>query len=343
MKAQYKILILLMALLMFSASCKRNPYKVSLSGIAADVEITRLEKELFSIQPEEIIDRLPLLKEKHDTILQLFSYAVNTGSIDDPLYGEYLTAFCTDRQNNDVYGIAMEVFPDIGPVEKEIETAFRHYRYYFPDRKVPKVFTCITGFNASIITMSGVPVLGISLDKYLGPDCSYYPGLGIYNYMTVRMTPDHVVPDCLYGWAASVWDYSDMKYPADNVLAQMIHEGKLRYFTRCMLPDLPEELIFGFTPEQMKFCRNNEDLMWQYLIENELIFKTDQFTIRKLTGEAPFTSYFSNESPGRAAVWLGFRIIESYMSGNRKDGALGSLMDDVNIQEILEKAKYDPK
>ena len=76
-----------MALLMFSASCKRNPYKVSLSGIVADVEITRLEKELFSIQPEEIIDRLPLLKEKHDTILQLFSYAVNTGSIDDPLYG----------------------------------------------------------------------------------------------------------------------------------------------------------------------------------------------------------------------------------------------------------------
>jgi len=83
--------------------------------------------------------------------------------------------------------------------------------------------------------------------------------------------------------------------------------------------------------------------MWQYLIENDLIFKTDQFTIRKLIGEAPFTSYFSNESPGRAAVWLGFRIIESYMSGNRKENDLGSLMDNVNIQEILEKAKYDPK
>ena len=72
-------------------------------------------------------------------------------------------------------------------------------------------------------------------------------------------------------------------------------------------------LIFGFTTDQMKFCRNNESQMWQYLIENNLLFSTDQFIIRKLTGEAPFTQYFSNESPGRAAVWLGFRIVESYM------------------------------
>jgi len=343
MKAMFKILILLTTLLTLSVSCKRDPYKISLKGISADVRITRLEKELFSIQPDEIIDRLPGIIEKHDTLLQLFSYAVNTGSIDDPSYGGYLTEFCTDRQNNEVYATVMEVFPDTDPVQKELNNAFRHYRYYFPGWRIPEIFTCITGFNASIITMSGVPVIGISLDKYLGADCSYYPGLGIYNYMAARMTPYNVVPDCLYGWAASVWDYNEMSYPADNVLAQMIHEGKLRYFTRCMLPELPEELVFGFTPEQMKFCRNNEDLMWQYLIENDLIFKTDQFTIRKLIGEAPFTSYFSNESPGRAAVWLGFRIIESYMSGNRKENDLGSLMDNVNIQEILEKAKYDPK
>ena len=60
---------------------------------------------------------------------------------------------------------------------------------------------------------------------------------------------------------------------------------------------LTDELIFGFTADQMKFCRNNESQMWQYLIEHDLLFNTEQFTIRKLTGEAPFTSYFTNESP----------------------------------------------
>ena len=43
------------------------------------------------------------------------------------------------------------------------------------EEKFPEIFTCITGFNNSIIT--GDSVLGISLDRYLGADCEYYPGL----------------------------------------------------------------------------------------------------------------------------------------------------------------------
>ena len=78
-------------------------------------------------------------------------------------------------------------------------------------------------------------------------------------------------------------------------------------------------VIFGFNPDQMNFCTNNESRMWMYLIENDLIFKTDQFTITKLTGEAPFTSYFTNESPGKAAVWIGFSIVESYMMKNQDE------------------------
>ena len=156
------------------------------------------------------------------------------------------------------------------------------------------------------------------------------------------MNSFNIVPDCMYGWAASEWDFSTVKYQADNVLTEIIHNGKLKYFEKCMLPDSPDELIFGFTSDQMKFCRNNEDQMWQYLIENDLLFKTDQFTIRKLTGEAPFTSFFSNESPGRAAVWLGFRIVESFMMKN-PGVKLEDLMNNTDVQDLLEKAKYRPQ
>jgi len=109
-----------------------------------------------------------------------------------------------------------------------------------------------------------------------------------------------------------------------------------------MMPDLPEEIIFGFTADQMQFCRNNEAQMWHYLVTNDLLFKTDHLTIRKLTGEAPFTSYFTNESPGKAAVWTGFRIIESYMQKN-KGIALEGLLNNSNVQLILDEARYNPK
>jgi hypothetical protein len=81
--------------------------------------------------------------------------------------------------------------------------------------------------------------------------------------------------------------------------------------------------------------------MWTYLVEHDLLFTSDQFTIRKFTGEAPFTSYYTNESPGRAAVWLGFRIVESYMMKNPAV-KLSELMNDADFQGILEKAKYSP-
>jgi hypothetical protein len=205
---------------------------------------------------------------------------------------------------------------------------------------VPGVFTCISGFNNSIIT--GDSILGISLDRYLGADCEYYPRLEIYKYIAARMTHENIVPDCIYGWGASEWDMATLKYAADNVMTEIIHYGKLKYFEKCMLPETSDEILFGFTPDQMKFCINNEGQMWQYLIGNDLLFSSDQFIIRKLTGEAPFTTYFTNESPGRAAVWLGFRIIESYMLKN-KGVSIEEMMNDTDIQSILGKAKYSPE
>jgi hypothetical protein len=92
----------------------------------------------------------------------------------------------------------------------------------------------------------------------------------------------------------------------------------------------------------MKFCRDNESQMWQYLVEHNLLFNTEQFTIRKLTGEAPFTGYFGKESPGRAAVWLGFRIVESYMIKN-PSAKMEDMIKNTDIQGILEKAKYSPQ
>lgn len=329
---------LILSLLQLS-SCKRNHYKVNTSSEKVDITIKRLEKDLFSLNPEEIAASVPALREKYSDFLQLFSYVIKTGDINDPSFGDMLVRFCTDRQNNEAYQYTMKVFPDVSGMEKELEDAFSHYLHYFPGRTVPGVYTCITGFNYSIITAD--KALGISLDRFLGADCEYYPQLGIYSYISSRMTPENVVPDCMYGWADSEWIYDSTGYEADNVLARIMHTGKLKYFEKCMLPETPDEIIFGFTPEQMNFCRNNELQMWEYLIEHDLLFSTDRFVIQKLTGEAPFTTYFTNESPGRAAVWIGFRIIESYMMKN-PGVKMEDLMKETNLHGLMEKARYAP-
>lgn len=323
-----------------ATSCRKNHYKVNTSSIKVKIEVNRLEKDLFTLNPDEVIPKLPELKSKYGGFLRLFSLVINTGDINDESFGDFLLRFCSDKQNNEVYSLTMKRFPDVRSIEDGLQDAFRHYLYYFPEKKVPAVFTCITGFNNSIIT--GDSVLGIGLDRYLGADCSYYPRLNIYKYIAARMTVENIVPDCMYGWAASEWDFSSLRYPADNVLTEIIHDGKLKYFEKCMLPGTSDEIIFGFTPDQMKFCRNNEGEMWLYLVEKNLLFSTDQFVIRKLIEEAPFTGYFSKESPGRAAVWLGFRIVESYMMKN-PGAKIEEMINNTDLQGILEKARYSPR
>jgi hypothetical protein len=340
MKIRFASVLLISLISLVFTSCKKNHYKVNTSSINVNIEVRRLEKDLFESDPDEIDELIPVLKKKYNGFLQLFSYVINTGNITESSFSDFLIRFCTDKQNNDVFALTMKLYPDVDKIEVDLREAFRHYLYYFPDRYVPDIFTCITGFNNSIII--GDSVLGIGLDRYLGADCKYYPRLEIYNYMSDRMTPENIVSDCIYAWGSTEWDFSILKYNTDNVLTEMIHNGKLRYFEKCMLPELNDGLIFGFTADQMKFCRNNEGQMWQNLVEHDLLFSSDKFIIRKLIGEAPYTSYFTSESPGRSAIWLGFRIVESYMMNN-PGVKINELMDNTNIQDILEKAKYSPQ
>jgi uncharacterized protein YjaZ len=59
-----------------------------------------------------------------------------------------------------------------------------------------------------------------------------------------------------------------------------------------------------------------------------------------MTEEAPFTIRFSQEAPGKAAIWIGYRIVEKYMRRNRNI-TLPQLMHNHNAQEILGAAQYN--
>ena len=81
--------------------------------------------------------------------------------------------------------------------------------------------------------------------------------------------------------------------------------------------------------------------MWTYLVEEKLLFSTDQMTIRKLTEDAPNTQYFTAESPGRAAVWQGLQIMRDFVDRN-PHLSLSELMSQRDYQEVLRRSKYNP-
>jgi hypothetical protein len=162
--------------------------------------------------------------------------------------------------------------------------------------------------------------------------------MGLPRYQRINMFSDKIPSDVLYAFASIEVPYNDS---TDNLLNNIIHQGKLMYFVDALLPDEPDSLKIGFTIDQMKWCVNNERRMWEYLIENKLLFSSDPMVIQKITGPSPFTYYFTGESPGRTGVWIGWQIIREYAKRN-KDLSLAEIMDETDYQKILRKSRYNP-
>ena len=92
----------------------------------------------------------------------------------------------------------------------------------------------------------------------------------------------------------------------------------------------------------MQWALKNEGNIWAFLIEQQLLFSADPQGITKLMTDAPFTSGFANNSPGRLGAFTGWQIVRDYMK--EADGiTLRQLMEDTDAQKILKVSKYKPR
>lgn len=328
----------LVIVLAFTVACtKQDKFDIDTTEIEVEVNIKRLDQEIFEIDPGLVNKELPGLLDTYGEFFELYSQRIILlGSPYQKDFSEKLTGFITDYTMNKVYTKVMEVFPDITTLEASLEKAFKRYKYYFPDKKIPAVYTYVGGFNQSIVLSDSI--LGVGTDKFLGKDCVFYDRLRIANYLQKNMNPENIPTDALKAWASSEFVYNDS---IDNLVNNMIYQGKLQYFLDAIFPDVSDSLKIGFTGNDIRWCVQNEKQMWDYLIEKKLLFTTDYMAINQHINPAPFTPGFPRESPGRASVWLGWQIVRKYM--NRKsDVSLKELMLDDDYQKILSESRYEP-
>jgi hypothetical protein len=176
------------------------------------------------------------------------------------------------------------------------------------------------------------------MDKFLGSDEEIYMYLGFSKYLVQNMRKERIICEVAGALAADEFPLENNRY---TLIEKMIYEGKILYFKQQLCPFMSENDLFGFNTDNMKFCKNNERQMWLYLIENKLLYSDNYTIITKFTEDAPFTYDFSRESPGKAANWLGFRIVEQYV--NNTGTSLDNLMNEKSYERILRESKYNPQ
>lgn len=337
LKKTFVVLSFLFFLSIIMVSCGDKTGGSENSNVSVD--FVQFEKELFVLDiyhPEVVIDDLLI---KYPEFMALFANRIiNIGDTVKPLFTINLNAYVTDKVVNSLYARSLEVFSDFGEHKQLLLTGLGNYKYHFPEKELPDVYTYISGLNQSVVT--GEKILGISIDKYLGSEELLYNKVypPIPQYLKRTMEPDYVAIDALRGWVASDISYTPVK---NDFLSRVLHEARIIYITKQIIPDVNDTLLWGFSTAQLQFCVESESEMWKYLIEEKILFSTDNMRINKFIEPGPFTKDFTVESPARAGVWLGFKIIEAYMERNN-DVSLSELAEVTDFQYLLNESRYNP-
>lgn len=111
-----------------------------------EVKITRLEDDFFGAKSTK--DFLYLLDQHHEfaeTYLEQSQYASPDSLAKD------LLAIHQDSALRVLHDSVKVEFADISDIEKDLENAFKYIKHHFPDFKVPKVYTFVSGFNSDLV------------------------------------------------------------------------------------------------------------------------------------------------------------------------------------------------
>ena len=313
--------LFLVVFCLFILSCdKKNKVESAVTAIPLEVKVERFDKVFFETPPQDL--------EKVKKQFPFFFPPGNDNSIwlskmQDPLWRE-------------LYTEVQQKYGDFEPIKQELETLFKHIKYYFPKTKTPKVITVISEMDYKNKTIYADSLVVISLELYLGKDHKFYQ---FPNYLKQNFEPRQIAPDV-------VSSFSARKIPPvldKDLLSQMIYSGKQLYLKDLLLPDYTDAEKMGYTPEQITWCQENESYMWRYFIEKEMLYSNDQKLISRFINPAPFSKFYleiDNESPGQVGAWIGWQIVRSYMNNN--EVPLVDLLK-TNAKEIFMKSKYKPK
>ena len=332
---QKKIVVRLLTFILLLASiisCKNDKCidAPDVSQIEVSINIERLDKRLYKIptknELEEVIIQNPMFGEmflyrsqypNSQIIIDRFYKLLNDGNLDS-LYIE------VDNE-----------FGNLEDIRLDFENAFRFLKYYFPETKIPKIQTVITGIANDLYISDSLIIIG--LDYYLGPEGRYYPK-DIPAYLLKRYQKDYLVPQIILMYSSY---FNKTNYEDQTALADMIYYGKAFHLARNIMPCTPDSILTGYTSFETKDIDEHEPVIWASLLENEVLYEKNPFIKDKFLSERPKTLEVGENCPGRIGRWVGWRIVQKYAEEHPEIN-LSQLMNMDNAQKIFSNSKYKP-
>lgn len=297
----------------------------------ASVSFTSLSDTLLSVTSKaelvRLLTRYPALR---DYFFRRNDYP------DDSVFVNELYRRLTNPHIDTLFYEVKRVFGNEQLLKNEFEQAYTNLLYYYPDAHIPHIITALSGLDTDMVVTDSLIIIG--LDFYLGQGARYRPNM--YEYLLRQYTPQAIVPSVMLLYGIS--DRYNATDPADKtVLADMIAYGKSFYFAKHMLPCAPDSVFIWYSAEEINGARENQDLIWYRLLEDEVLYSTSHLVKQRYLGDRPKTIEVGEKCPGRIAQWVGWEIVKSYMSAH-PETSLQTLMRYNNADKLFKESKYRP-
>ncbi|MGB5227113.1 MAG: gliding motility lipoprotein GldB [Eudoraea sp.] len=310
-------------IIFFSLHSCKNETGVSedISKIPLNLKVLRFDREFAEAKPGDIAK----LKQKFPYLFpKQYSDSVWIAKLKDTL-------------QNEIFSEVNSTFPNFDKETADLKLFFKHAVYFFPNYRTPEVVTVISDVDYSNRVILADTLLLIGLDNYLGKDHRFYRG--IEQYIAAGLDKTYLISD-----VASAFGKTKLSFPSDRTfLAQMIYYGKELYLKDKLMPLATDAQKIVYTPDELAWAQANEEQIWRYFVERELLYSTDNMLAPRFLDPAPFSKFrleLDNESPGRLGRYMGWQIVRAFMNNN--DVKLNQLLS-LSADEIFKKSNYKPK
>lgn len=320
-------LILFSALFLFGlSSCKKDPenlWKVDIKTPAQKVEVVDISKEFYSNTStlEEFKSKYPWFQ----------------GSVPDEDFGSRRQ----DTAEIKIYQDAIAKI-DVAKLNTELTDLFSHVKYYFPDFMQPKVYlysSALFGVMEPVFFKPKENMLFIDVTGFMGENNPNYKGLELY-YQT-SMNPKNIVPRVSEVLAEN---FVRPNLEQQKFIDELVYNGKISILQDAFLPDFPDYLKINYTQKQYDWAKANEANIWNFFVENNLVFSDDIRLNERFIKPGPFSKFYTeidNESSPQIGIFTGWQICRKFFTEKPET----KMKDFLNLsaQEIFNQSNYKPK
>jgi len=309
-------------LVLILAGCNsQSKEEEEIEKIAIDLEVIRFDKKFSQVTG----DNLSQLKAEYPYLFpERFTDSMWIAKANDSIQQEL---------NVEVE----KAFPNFSTEEDGLYDLFQRTKYYFPSFNIPQVITITSEVDYRNKALLTPDYLFISLDTYLGKEHPFY--MGLQEYLKKNFEKSQILPDV----ANEIAEVYVPQPESKTFLAHMLYYGKILYLKDRLLPEVKDFHKIGYSEEELEWAKANEEEVWRYFVERELIFKTDTDLYSRFLYPAPFSKFYLEldaESPARLGQFIGWQMIRQYME---KNGVSIQEMLATNAETIFNKANYKPK